>query len=67
MVSFAVDAAGAAWSWGSSRMGQLGLSRQWQAAKTPQRIRGLPGNVVQVAAGWGHAAALTGESRVSQG
>ncbi|GAB4815690.1 hypothetical protein N2152v2_002736 [Parachlorella kessleri] len=62
VASFALTASGTVWSWGSSSCGQLGLGRQRQKAPAPQRVKGVPESVVQLAAGWGHAAALTGRS-----
>ena len=63
VVSFAVTADGGLWAWGSSRRGQLGLGRDVLETGRPRRVA-LPAPVLEVAAGWGHAAAWTDDGRV---
>ncbi len=60
VISFAVDALGCVWSWGTSKRGQLGQGPGITQSAQPQRLPGLEG-VVSVACGWGHALALRGE------
>lgn len=59
VVSLAVTENGHVFTWGTSKRGQLGLGRHVEAAPQPRRVPGLL-DVVLVAAGWGHALALTG-------
>ena len=61
VVSFAVDALGCVWSWGTSKRGQLGQGMGIAQSRQPQRLPGLEG-IVSVACGWGHALALRGGS-----
>ena len=60
VASFAVDALGCVWSWGTSKRGQLGQGTGITHLAQPQRLPGLEG-IVSVACGWGHALALRGE------
>ena len=59
VASFAIDAAGCVWSWGTSKRGQLGQGTGIAELPLPRRVHGLEG-VASVACGWGHALALTG-------
>lgn len=59
VASFAVDASGCVWSWGTSKRGQLGQGTGITHLAQPQRLPRLEG-IVSVACGWGHALALQG-------
>ena len=59
VASFAIDAAGCVWSWGTSKRGQLGQGAGIAESLLPNRVQGLEG-VTSVACGWGHTLALTG-------
>lgn len=61
VASFAVCADGSVHAFGSSKRGQLGLGPGVRHTTDPQQLR-LPAAAAQVAAGWGHAAALLGEN-----
>jgi alpha-tubulin suppressor-like RCC1 family protein len=55
-----LQADGSVWSWGSNRNGQLG-DGSTSDSPTPIRVQGLPSNIVAVAAGGDHSAALTSD------
>ena len=57
--SFGLTEQGDLLAWGTSKRGQLGLGAGITHTEQPQQLR-LPAAVVQVSAGWGHAAALLG-------
>lgn len=59
VASFAIDAQGRVWSWGTSKRGQLGQGAGIAEAVRPARLPGLEG-ITSVASGWGHALALRG-------
>ena len=59
VASFAIDAQGRVWSWGTSKRGQLGQGAGIAEAARPVRLPGLEG-ITSVACGWGHALALRG-------
>lgn len=59
VASFALCADGSLFAFGSSKRGQLGLGLGLLHGVEPRQVR-LPGAARQVAAGWGHAAALVG-------
>lgn len=59
VASFAIDAQGCVWSWGTSKRGQLGQGAGIAEAARPARLPGLEG-ITSVACGWGHALALRG-------
>eukprot|EP01004_Peranema_trichophorum_P003920 NODE_2877_length_1469_cov_59.536404_g2488_i0.p1 GENE.NODE_2877_length_1469_cov_59.536404_g2488_i0~~NODE_2877_length_1469_cov_59.536404_g2488_i0.p1 ORF type:complete len:409 (+),score=73.75 NODE_2877_length_1469_cov_59.536404_g2488_i0:150-1376(+) len=58
-------------AWGSNEYGQLGLGKTqelWlnmlQDYHLPMKVQGLPPNIVDIAAGWKHSAALDSEGNV---
>ena len=59
VASFAIDAQGCVWSWGTSKRGQLGQGAGIAEAERPARLPGLEG-ITSLACGWGHALALRG-------
>lgn len=63
VASFALARDGALLAFGSSKRGQLGLGAGVAHASQPGQLC-LPGAAVQVAAGWGHAAALLEDGSV---
>jgi alpha-tubulin suppressor-like RCC1 family protein len=55
---------GTVWTWGRNSAGQLGTGdTDWASNSTPERVEGLS-NIAEVAAGWGHTAALTEDGAV---
>lgn len=55
-------------AWGSDESGQLGLDNDRQNQYAPQWIETLRGaKIKQVAAGWDHSLALSGNSIISLG
>lgn len=61
VASFALCRDGAVFAFGSSKRGQLGLGPGVRHTTDPQQLC-LPAAATQVSAGWGHAAALLGET-----
>lgn len=59
VASFAVDAQGSVWSWGTSKRGQLGQGMGITESAQPHRLPEMEG-IVSMACGWGHALALRG-------
>lgn len=64
VASFAIDAQGCVWSWGTSKRGQLGQGTGIAESAQPRRLPGLEG-ITSVACGWGHALALRGRPHSS--
>jgi alpha-tubulin suppressor-like RCC1 family protein len=59
----AVTARGKVQCWGYNEYGQLGNQTQ-ESSSIPQQVRDLSGDVVGLAAGWGHTCALTSGGQV---
>lgn len=64
VVSFATTTDGRLLAFGTSKRGQLGLGPHMSVSLRPMPVAALPGFVVQVAAGWGHAAVLLADGSV---
>lgn len=63
VATYCITNEGLVYVMGSSKRGQLGLGQDITLARTPRRID-LPGNVVQLACGWGHTVAMMDDGRV---
>jgi alpha-tubulin suppressor-like RCC1 family protein len=61
--SFAIDAAGNLWAWGSNANGQLGLGSSVTSTPTPTQVPGIA-NVVSVCGGFFHTLALCADGTV---